>query len=391
MTVTVRSGSFYRHVCYLAAGADGSSAPPDSDPVKIVDLKVHLDRSSQAGPSGPPQGMLRIITDQEIEGWSNGVPLEVALHLKGEAGEMLIGQNPMERERLWQEMLRWERYRWFPRSLRGHVDIALWDIAGKKLNQPIWRLLGACRDRVPAYRTQAGTMGPEGEKMEHFIRHAVEVKEQGYQGSKDHCYAGVRFMKDLAKELRQVVGPDFYLMHDAVQLYDVSEAIRVGRILEEQDFLWFEEPLRDHDYTGLKKVCDALDIQVVAGEYFPEQLHGYCQMLALGAADGIKPQPTASGGITEMVKLAHLAEAFGARVHVSAGGNMWGFTPVHVNGGIQNASMLEVHPPFERGSHTALKNPLRVEDGHVKMPELPGLGVDLDWEAYLAETEEVVV
>ena len=356
-------------------------------PVQIVDLKIHMLRTPD---NGTPSGLLRLITDQGIEGWSNEGTADMAHALRGEAREWLIGADAMAREKLWHEFLRWERYRWLPKGLRGVIDIGLWDIAGKKLALPVWRLLGAARERVPAYRTQAGTFEPEGRTIDHFIRHALEVKAQGYKGSKDHCYAGVRFMKDLSRELRAAVGDDFYLMHDAVQLYDVGEAVRVGRILEEYEFHWFEEPLRDCDYMGLKKVCDALDIQVVAGEYFPGQLHGYSQMLALGATDGIKPQALGGGGITEMVKLAHLAESFGAKIHASAGSNMWGFAPVQINGGIDNASLLEVHPPFEHATHPAVKNPLRVEDGYVRMPEGPGLGVELDWERIEADTVEVL-
>ena len=134
---------------------------------------------------------------------------------------------------------------------------------------------------------------------------------------------------------------------------------------------------------------EALGISVVAGEYFPHQLHSYAQMLALGAVDGIKP-PTGAGGITEIIKLAHLAEAFGATIHVQAGDTMWGFAPLHANGGIENTVMLEVHPPFEDQIQPALRNPLVVEDGYVKMPEGAGLGVDLDWDVIDDATMEVI-
>src|SRR4030095_3716475 len=151
-------------------------------------------------------------------------------------------------------MLHWERFKWLPRGLRGSVAIALWDIVGKKLGQPIWRLPGACRAQVPVYKTQSGTFGPEGQRVDHFIQFALKAKAEGYLGSKDHCYAGARFTMDLARELRAAVGPGFHLMHDAVQHYDVADAIRVGRVLEKYDFDWLEEPLRDQDYIGLKKV-----------------------------------------------------------------------------------------------------------------------------------------
>ena len=197
-------------------------------------------------------------------------------------------------------------------------------------------------------------------------------------------------IETLVGTLRDAVGPDFHLMHDAVQYYELKEAIRVGRALEKHNYTWFEEPLRDHDLLGLKQLREALEISVVAGEYFPHQLHGYAQMLAMGAVDGIKPPVDFSGGITEIIKLAHLTNAFGATIHVQAKSHMWGFSSVNANGGIENVVLLEVHPPFEIHTHPAVRNPLKSSDGYVKMPEGPGLGVDLDWDIIENETTEVI-
>ena len=357
----------------------------DHDPVVIADVKVHM----LGTPDGIRHGILRIITEEGIEGWCYKVTEDTARTLTSSFRDKLVGRNAMARERIWHDLLMWERFGWPPKELRGSVDIALWDIAGKKLGQPVWRLLGACRDRVPAYRTQGGTLGPEGKRVDHFVDFALKVQAEGYRGSKDHCYGGPQFMIEVAGELRDAVGPDFHLMHDAVQYYDVKEAIRVGRALEKHGYSWFEEPVRDHDFAGLKQVREALEIDVVAGEYFPHQVHSYAQMLALGAVDGIKP-PIEIGGITEVVKLAHLAEGFGAKIHVQASDITWGFASVHANGGMENMVLLEVHPPFETHTHAAVRNPLVVEDGYVRMPEGPGLGIDLDWDIIEQETTEVI-
>ena len=356
------------------------------DPLPIVDLKVHMLRESE---SGKPEGLLRVITEAGIEGWCNTIDPETARVITTQFREHLIGRDALARERLWHDLLMLERLTWPPKKLRGAIDVALWDIAGKQAGLPVWRLLGACRDRVPCYRTQSGTMGPEGLTKDHFIDFALQVKEEGYLGSKDHCYAGPQFMIELAGELRDAVGPDYNLMHDAVGYYDIKEAIRVGRALEEHNYRWFEEPLRDHDYLGYKQVREALEIPVVGGEYFPHELHSYAQMLALGAVDGIKPA-IYMGGITEMLKLAQLTYAFGLTIHVSAHDHMWGFSSVNVNGAIENGEMLEVHPPFTAHTHPALKNPLKLSDGYVDMPEGPGLGVDLDWDIIEDQTTEII-
>ena len=362
------------------------------DPLPIVDLKVHmLGKLSGGGDSNgrASDGLLRIITEDGIEGWCNHISRDTAHVIVEMFRERLVGRDALTRERIWHDMLMWLRLGWPPKELRGAVDIALWDIAGKHLGLPVWRLLGACRDRVPAYRTQGGTLGPEGKRVEHFVDFALQAQADGYMGSKDHCYAGPEFMINLARELRNAVGPDFNLMHDAVQYYDLKEAIGVGRALEKYGYTWFEEPLRDQDFLSLKKLRDAVGVPVVAGENFPHHLHSYCQMLAIGAVDGIKP-PVASGGITETQKLAHLTNAFGAAIHVQAAGPMWSFAAVHANGGIENMVLLEVHPPFSDQTHPALRNPLKQIDGYVKMPEGPGLGVDLDWDMIEEDTVEVI-
>ena len=355
------------------------------DPLRITGLKVNMLKSEH----GIRLGILRLVTEEGIEGWCNNVTEDMARMLAATYRDKLVGQDAMARERLWHDMLMWERFTWPPKGLRGAVDIALWDLVGKRMNQPVWHLLGACRDKVPAYRTQSGTLGPEGHDVEHFVNFALEVQAAGYKGSKDHCYGGPKFVIELARELRNAVGPDFHLMHDAVQHYDVKEAIRVGRALDEHGYTWFEEPLRDHNFLGLKQVREALELSVVAGEYFPHQLHSYAQMFALGAVDGIKP-PIWVGGITEAIKLAHLAESFGGTIHVQAADAMWGFASIHANGGIENMVMLEVHPPFADQTHPAVRNPLVVEDGYVHMPQGAGLGVDLDWDMIEDETAEII-
>ncbi len=358
------------------------------EPLRITDIKIHMLKEG-GSLADKKDGLLRIITEDGIEGWSNMIDPVTARFITEKFREHLIGRDAMARERIWHDMFMLERLTWPPKGLRGAIDIALWDIAGKRLGIPVWKLLGGCCDKVGAYRTQSGTMGPEGLQKDHFLEFALMVKEQGYLGSKDHCYAGPKFMIELAGELREAVGPDFYLMHDAVGYYNLKEAIRVGRALEEQGYLWYEEPLRDHDFRGLKQICDVLDIPIVTGEYFPHHFNSYAQMLALGAADAIKPM-IHTGGITEIVKLANLTHALGASMHVSAHDHMWGFSSVQANGAIENTVLLEVHPPFEFHTNEAIRNPLKLKDGYVHMPEGPGLGVDLDWDIIEDLTEEVV-
>ena len=196
-------------------------------------------------------------------------------------------------------------------------------------------------------------------------------------------------MATLAPQMRAAVGPEFRLMHDAVQTYDVADAIRIGRVLEQYDYEWLEEPVRDQDYLGLRQVAAALDLRVIAGEYFPFQLHAYSQLIAIAEVDGIKPSGPVSGGITDLVKLAHLAECFGKQVHIPKG-SLWGFAGLNVNGGVQNCPVMECHPPLEQDRPPYIRNPLQLDEGHVRMPAGPGLGIDLDWDLIEDLTERVI-
>ena len=123
------------------------------------------------------------------------------------------------------------RFRYPPQPVRGYIDVALWDLAGKVTNLPVCRLIGGFRDRIPAYKS--GGNLPETEA---FVQDTVQAKTEGFWGYNDHCYHSVEGMIQVAQAVRAAVGPEFYLMHDAVQQYTYTEAIRVGRALEAQDY-----------------------------------------------------------------------------------------------------------------------------------------------------------
>ena len=342
--------------------------------MQITDVKIHQ-----------PIGLLRIITDADVEGWCLGVDQQVAHHIQSSCRDALIGQDPMERERLWQELVHRDRFHYLPHTVRGHVDVALWDLVGKITDLPVFRLIGGFRDRIPCYKS-----GGNLPDVEDFVKDAVQAKEEGFFGYKDHCYHGVDTMIQVARAVRQAVGPDFYLMHDSVQNYTYTDAIRVGRVLQEQDYFWFEEPLRDYDLMGLKKLSDALDLPIAAGEYLPGTIYSTSQLLAQQAVDIVRASVPWRGGITDMIKIARLAEAFGVNCEITSGGVMHGFVHAHVIGAIRNCTFFEGWRIGSQGGEPVIKNPLALEAGHLPVPQGPGLGVELDWDEVEKQTESVV-
>ena len=342
--------------------------------MQITDVKIHQ-----------PIGLLRLITDADVEGWCLGIDESVATHIQTHCRDVLIGQDPFERERLWHELVRLDRFSYLPHSVRGLVDVALWDLLGKATDLPVFRLIGGFRDRIPCYKS-----GGNLPTVEAFVEDAVQAKEEGFFGYKDHCYHGADTMIEVARATRDAVGPDFYLMHDSVQTYNFTDALRVGRVLDALDYFWFEEPLRDFDLMGLKRLSDALDLPVAAAEYLPGTIYSTSQLLAQQAVDIVGATVPWRGGITDMIKIARLAEAFGVSCEITSGGVMHGFVHAQVIGAIKNCTFFEGWTVGSQGGEPLIDNPLMLEDGHLPVPEGPGLGVELNWAEVERQTERVV-
>ena len=352
-------------------------------------LGVKFDRRARPVEGKAQFPFIRILTDAGIEGWCTGWygagPAEAFAEQLLEAYKVdLVGKDPLDREYIWQMLWCADRFKWVPRWRIGYLDVALWDIAGKYAKLPICKLLGGFRDRVPAYLSS-----PNFPNMEDFCRQALEVKEAGYKGYKLHSRLGPNMDIEVAKAVREAVGPDFILMHDPVQTYTFSEAVRVGRALEGLDYYWLEEPLQDYDIMGLKRLADALDIPVIGTEVTFGAPYTVAQFLAQGAVDAVRGDVVVSSGITGLMKVAHLAESFGANCEVHLRGPIFGFAHAHVLGAIRNCDFFEFNPPHPLEA-ALVRNPLALEDGHVAAPTGPGLGVELDWDELERRTVKVL-
>jgi L-alanine-DL-glutamate epimerase-like enolase superfamily enzyme len=267
---------------------------------------------------------------------------------------LLRGVDPYDREYIWQRLFVAQRFFYTGRSIVDQIDNLLWDFASRQAKMPVWMLLGAARDRVPAYRNIGGAT------IDALVEDALKAKAEGYRGCKDHSYRGAAANIELAKRLRAAVGDGFVLMHDAVWSYDYLDAVRVGRALEKLGYAWMEEPLRDYNLMGSRKLCAALDLPILAQEWVGSiggQPYNAAAPLALKATDLIRQRGL---GITGQVKMAQLAETFGVAVH---GGNP------HVVLAIQNDPYYEAlgwekRPP--ESEWNVLGFPV-VEDGYLQM------------------------
>jgi L-alanine-DL-glutamate epimerase-like enolase superfamily enzyme len=327
-------------------------------------------------------GLLRLVTDEGIEGHCFlGSTLRPASHdaeaLMGGLAPLLLGADPLAREALYRRLF--AACRAFGLRPLGTVDVALWDLLGKRAGLPLWRLLGGCREAVPAYASGAKQASPEA-----YAADAAAAVARGYRAYKLHPPGTPEADIAAAEAVRAAVGPEVTLMLDASFAYSVGDAVRVGRALERLGFAWLEDPLPEYDIAGTALLRRKLDIPILATELPLAGLGAFAPWAAEGATDMLRGDAAIKGGLSAMLKAAHLAEAFGLSFEVHHGGNaLHNLAGLHLAQAIPNTRFFEVLLPEESHGQGVLQ-PLRIDaQGLLRAPEAPGLGAVLD-EALIA-------
>ena len=287
---------------------------------------------------------------------------------------VLMGQDPLDIGRLWHEM--WSRNRYVSLLTIGALDVAIWDIAGKVANMPIHRLLGTCRNSVPAYASSAFLPTPQD-----YAEEALRYKSLGWTAYKIHPHAKPAEDIKICQAVRNAVGSEMILMLDSCWAYGYEEALRVGRVIEDLGFFWYEDPLPEDDIYDYVKLKQKLDIPILATEYTLGGLYSLTQFILQGATDMLRGDVAVKAGITSLVKICHLAEAFRMKCEIHHGGNsINNVANLHVTMAVNNCDYFEVLLP-EAAQKFGLVNDIEIDSqGLVHAPEKPGLGYDIDWE-----------
>jgi L-alanine-DL-glutamate epimerase-like enolase superfamily enzyme len=242
------------------------------------------------------------------------------------------------------------------------IDIALWDLVGHAVGQPVWRLLGAKRDRVPAY-AMVGWLNYDVDELKRICGKAME---QGFRGVKMKVGAPT-LEEDVARieAVRVTIGPAAPLMVDANQVFTVAEALRRGRVYEQLGCYWFEEPLRADDADGLAELARTLTIPIASGEnnYGKRQFRSLFERRAV---DVVQPDIRRAGGVTECLEIGLTADAFNIP-YASHGGGVH----LHVLAALPNTLFME-SGLFADGAPNVLV------DGCYPLPETPGFGATDD-------------
>ncbi len=346
--------------------------------------------------------LVEIVTDAGLTGWGECFgPGNVALANKAIVeqviGPIILGRDPLDREVIWHQvynLLRDHGQKGMPIQALSGVDIALWDLGGKIAGLPLVKLIGGQhRDRVAVYGY--GMMLKREDTAAHVARfeeEAAAIRDAGFVGAKMKVGLGAADDIRLAEAVRLGVGDDFPFMVDANHCYTVSDAMRVGRALDELDAYWFEEPVAPEDHDGYRELRSQLKTNISGGEAEFTRW-GWRHLLEGRCLDIAQPEVCAVGGISEYLKVLTLAHTH--------------FTPVvnHVWGSAKakaaNLHLLAAMPPLPGGLHPRepmlefdtthnlfhdqlLTDPLDIQGqvrrtgGFAEVPSGSGLGVEPD-------------
>ena len=339
---------------------------------------------------------MTIITEEGACGYCFGSIAQDTLNLL--VKPILIGEDLFYRERIWQSLK--ERQRLNLASLHDRVltivDLALWDLAGRVLGQPVHRLLGAMRDKVPAYAsTMCGDDLAGGlDTPEAYAEFAQWAIKRGYPAFKLHTWQppipGAPNPKrdiEACAAVRAAVGPDVPLMLDPFHYYSREEALYLARELERLDYYWMEEPMDEHSMSSYIWLCENSRLPICGPETAEGKMFTRAEWIKFGACDLVRGGVGDVGGITPLMKIAHLAEAFGMRMEVHGGGvgNLHVLCAMGNPGEFYERGLLHPFVDYEQPAPwlNRLVDPMD-DTGNVHISMEPGLGLDINFD-YVSE------
>lgn len=332
---------------------------------------------------------VKITADDGTYGWGESGDARTMEFL----APLLIGKDPRRTEAIWQML--------YTLGYQGHgfaggqmvaisaFDMALWDIAGKAAGRPVCELLGgSVRDRIPVYAT--GLYYTEDDFPNALTEEALGYAAAGFTGMKMKI-GGKPVDEDIERvyHLREALGPQTHLMVDANEAYSPTTAVMVAQKLADANLTWFEEPCGSYNDSG-NLLVQQLGLMPIAGGESLKSRYEFAERLACHMFDIIQPDIVGAGGVSEMFKLGHMANAFG--VHFNP--HFWG-TGISLSATLHVVACLPSNPPsdcpepyinqsvmeFDRTPHPIRENltdPIFDQvDSHIPVPTTPGIGVEV--------------
>lgn len=359
--------------------------------MKITDIRIDVVRrevpgtglQSDLGRFGgeAEQGILRIVTDGDIEGncqvgeFRRGGK-ELFEQIIGILKPELLGRDPADREWLWDRLGILQARRGLSLPAWAPVDVALWDIAGKAAGVPIVKLLGANRRSVDVYATYP----PRHNNPEGYVGEAEQLRTQGFRACKIHPgVMGTRMVIDMVERVRTTLGSDFTLMLDPNNGYDYQKALEVGRALDRLSFYWFEDPVPWNDFDAIVELSRRLDTPLCMSDLAEFRFREAAHFVRLQAVRMVRGTARKIG-ITGLKKLCGLAEGFGLNCEIGTAGNSsLDIANLHVMLSVSNCSYFEWWLPKEARQFGMVEDLRLNQQGALDVPERPGLGFEIDW------------
>ncbi|KRF06347.1 uroporphyrinogen decarboxylase [Arthrobacter sp. Soil782] len=321
---------------------------------------------------------VRIRDEDGVEGLGytytvNAGGAAVAVMINRYMADTLVGQDSTQIERLWEKL--WWQLHYAGRG--GHqtsaisaIDIALWDLQGRRLQTPLWQLFGGYDPKVPVY---AGGIDLQF-TLDQLLKQTDGFQEAGFRAIKMKV-GRLNTREDIERvaKMRAHLGDDFPLMVDANMRWTADRAITAARALQEFNLIWLEEPIIPDDLPGMRRVLRDGGIPIAGGENL-HTLHEFRAAIDAGALSYPEPDVTNCGGYTVFRKIASLAEAHNLPVTSHGVHDL----TVHALAAAPNRTYMEAHGfSLER----YMTNPMPIVDGFVTAPDTPGHGIDLDFAA----------
>jgi L-alanine-DL-glutamate epimerase-like enolase superfamily enzyme len=338
--------------------------PPPGEPIYDALQRLDVDRGGV---------VLRIHTNAGITGWADswfgnlgeGARVVQSI-LEYEVKPVIMGKDPAFPRRIRAELWRALNYQGVTgvsQFALAATDIALWDILGKNAGLPVYKMLGAYRDRMPVYSMCGWYYDNDGD-LSKFKRQVSDAMEQGYKAVK--IKVGKYSLADDERRIRlaqDTMGKDRRLMVDANQVFDRAEALQRGRAYQQMGCFWLEEPLPPDDMEGFALLAQALDMRIATGENLNTK-YEFADLIARRGADIVQPDNRRAGGVCEWMEIAAIADGYKVEVASHSGGKT-------------NLNMLLAMP---NAIYMESGGAQRMIDGEVTAPEEPGMSSEVSTE-----------
>ncbi len=370
--------------------------------MKIIDIQTYLLSDtlderfyfSQFDYSSRLICVVKITTESGLVGWGEGYgPANIIKAGIDFLKPMVIGRNPLESDVIWTDMFRRSidyARKGILMSAISAIDVAIWDLKGKILGQPVSTLLGGrFREKVQVYATGlyfTDKMDGEGNMERLLAEEAKEYRDAGYSAVKMKVGLGIeKDLKNIAA-IREAIGDNVKLGVDSNHAYNVREAIELANKMEHFDIMWFEEPISPDDYAGFRELRSRTNIPLAAGEC-EFRCDGFKTLLENRCVDFIQPETGTTGGLTEQKRISTIAHTY----HVEMTPHNWG-TGIIISANLHLAANLQYGPgrifdkqpllEFDRSPNRIreelITNPFKAVNGYIDVPAGPGLGIEVD-------------